>query len=61
VRPCQAGRRVGNAEIAIPGVGAQAIGLEVLLAVMADGDLLLRPPGLERRGGARLGLERLAR
>src|SRR5437764_11455615 len=44
MRPRQAGRRVGNAEVAVPRIGAQAVGLEILVAVMADRDALLRPP-----------------
>ena len=39
----QAVAGVGKAEIAILGVGAQAVGFEILVAVMADGDALLRP------------------
>ena len=34
---------VRNAEVAVFRVGAQAVGLEILFAVMADGDALLRP------------------
>jgi len=41
MRPRQAARRVGNAEIAIFGVSAQAIGFEILVAVVADGYALL--------------------
>ncbi len=39
----QAMRRVLDAEVAVMRVGAQAVGLEILFAVMADGDALLRP------------------
>ena len=39
----QAMARLRNAEIAVMRVGAQAVGLEILFAVMADGDALLRP------------------
>ena len=34
---------VRDAEVAVMRVGAQAVGLEILFAVMADGDALLRP------------------
>ena len=34
---------VRDAEVAILRVSAQAVGLEILFAVMADGDALLRP------------------
>jgi hypothetical protein len=41
-----------NAEVAVLRVSAQAVGLEISLAVMADGDALLgaRAPGGRRRG-----------
>ena len=42
----QAVARVGDAEVAVMRVGAQAVGLEILFAVMADGDALLRPRAL---------------
>ena len=38
----QAVGRVGKAEIAVVRVGAQAVGFEILFAVMADGDALFR-------------------
>ena len=34
---------VRNPEVAILRIGAQAVGLEILFAVMADGDALLWP------------------
>ena len=43
-------RRVRNAEVAILRVSAQAVGLEIFFAVMADGDALLRPRLLGRLG-----------
>ena len=46
----QAVRRVRDAEVAVVRVSAQAVGLEILLAVMADGDALLRPRLLGRLG-----------
>src|SRR5260370_37080179 len=66
MRPRQALARLGNSEVAIVRIGAQAIGLEVLVAIMADGDALFRPCALYRRRRARLGLaifglERLSR
>ena len=33
---------IRNPEVAVLCVGAQAVGLEILFAVMADGDALLR-------------------
>src|SRR6478735_3837617 len=61
----QAVRRVRNTEVAVLRVGAQAVGLEILLAVMADRDALLRPNllgrlGLWRRNAPRLRLDGLA-
>ncbi|MGY4489150.1 hypothetical protein ACVWWR_008341 [Bradyrhizobium sp. LM3.2] len=50
-----------DAEIAILRVGAQTVGLEVFLAVMADGDALLGTHGLFRGDSARLRFHRLAR
>jgi hypothetical protein len=41
MRSRQAMARIGNAEIAVFGVGAKPIGLEILLAVMTDRDALL--------------------
>ena len=46
----QAVRGVRDAEVAVLRVGAQAVGLEILFAVMADGDALLRPRLLDRLG-----------
>jgi hypothetical protein len=48
----QAVASVRDAEVAVMRVCAQAVGLEILLAVMADGDALLRPRLLGRRTGA---------
>src|ERR1700687_5393990 len=61
MRPRQALARLGNPEVAIVRIGAQAIGLEILVAIMADGDALFRPSALCRRRRARLGLNRLSR
>ena len=36
----------GNAEVAIMRIAAQAVGFEILVAVMADGDALFRPRAL---------------
>src|ERR1019366_4602269 len=47
---------VGYAEIAILRVGAQAVGLEILVAVMADGDALFRARAFGGGLRARLGL-----
>src|SRR4051812_39890212 len=54
-----------DAEVAVLRVSAQAVGLEILLAVMADRDVLLRPNllgrlGLWRRHAPRLRLDSLA-
>ena len=46
----QAVGRVRDAEVAVLRVSAQAVGLEILFAVMADGDALLRPRLLGRFG-----------
>ena len=46
----QAVAGVGDAEIAIMRVAAQAVGFEILLAIMADGDALLRTALRLRRG-----------
>jgi hypothetical protein len=40
---------LGNAEIAVMRVGTQTVGLEVLVAIMADGDALFRARALDRR------------
>src|SRR5262245_30673848 len=63
LRQTAAGR--GNAEVAVMRVGAQAVCLEVLVAIVTDGDALLwtrRPvgrlraaPRLERFAGGRFG------
>ena len=45
-------RSFRNAEVAVFCVSAQAVGLEILFAVMADGDALLRPRLLDRFGAA---------
>ena len=42
---------LGDAEIAILRVGAQAVGLEILFAVVADGDALLRTRAAFAAGG----------
>ena len=34
---------IGKAEVAVLRVGAQAVGLEILVTMMADGDALFRP------------------
>src|ERR1035437_9004292 len=47
---------VGDAEIAVLRVGAQAVGLEIFLAVMTDGDALLRTSAFGGGLRARLGL-----
>ena len=55
----QAMAGLGNAEIAVLRIGAQAIGFEILFAVMTDGDALFRTRA--RFGGrqrAGLGLAR---
>src|SRR5258708_35604086 len=52
----QAVAGLGNAEVAILGVGPQAIGHKILVAVMADGDALLRTRALGGGLPARLGL-----
>ena len=61
----QAVGSVGNAEVAVMRVSAQPVGLEILFAVMADGDALLRPRLLGRLGlgggHASLGPDGLAR
>ena len=56
----QAVARSRDAEIAVLRVGAQAVGLEILFAVMADGDALFRAPAAWAAGGA-LALQFLAR
>jgi len=53
--------RVGNAEIAVLRVGAQAVGLEILLAVMADRDTLFLARLWFCNCGSALGLDRLSR
>src|SRR5260221_1479283 len=52
----QAVGRVRNAEVAVSSVGAQAVGQKILVAVMTDGDALLRTRALGDRQPARLGL-----
>src|ERR1700694_1137163 len=64
LRPAAAGLR--NAEIAILRIGAQTIGFEILVAIMADGDALFRAsaPGgglRPRLGLAIFGLDLLSR
>src|SRR5438309_1598273 len=44
--------RLGNSEIPVLRVGAQAVCLEILIAMMADRDPLFGPRLLERNGGA---------
>ena len=61
----QAVRGFRDAEVAVLRVSAQAVGFEILLAVMADRDALLRPrlrfTALDFAGGSRrLGLDGLA-
>src|SRR4051812_5334494 len=53
---CEAVGCAGDAEVAIMRVGAKTVGLEILLAVMADRNALLWPPGFWRWRGARLQL-----
>ena len=50
----QAMGRAGDAEVAILRVGAQAVGLKILLAIMADGNALLRTAWLGGCDGSRL-------
>src|SRR6516164_7880467 len=57
----KASGRVRDAEVAILRIGAQSVGLEILLAVMADGDLLLRPRALHAGLRPPLARDRLAR
>src|SRR5260370_16285996 len=66
MRPRQATAGLRNAEIAILRIGAQTIGFEILVAVMADSDALFRASapggGLRvRLGFAILGLDRFSR
>lgn len=42
VRLREAARRIGKPEIAVMRVGTQAVGLEILVAIMADGNALVR-------------------
>src|SRR6266446_5575219 len=57
MRPREAVAGLRNAEIAIVRVGAQAIGFEILVAIVTDGDALLRPRArLCGRQRPRLGL-----
>src|SRR5215468_12328827 len=56
----QSMRRVLDAEVAIMRVGAQAVGLEIFLAMMTDGDALLRPRFRLGCSRAALGLDGLA-
>jgi hypothetical protein len=56
MRPRQAAARLGDSKVAINGVSAQTIRLEVLVTVMADGDALFRPRPFGRSDTGRLGL-----
>src|SRR6266516_7942662 len=47
---------LANAEIAVFRVSTQTVGFKVLIAIMADGDALLRTSALLRRQRARPGL-----
>src|SRR5687768_9585439 len=59
VRFDEAAGRLGEAEVAREGVGAQVSGLEVLLAQLADVQLLLRPAAFLREAFLRIELLRL--
>src|ERR1700733_3320878 len=61
MRLCEAVARIGNAEVTVMRVGAQAVGFEVFLAVMADGDALLGTRALYRCCCPALALQLLAR
>src|ERR1700730_5262031 len=56
MRPRQTPAGLGDPEIAISGIGAQTIGLEVLVPVMADGDALFRTHAFCNRRAARFGV-----
>src|SRR5438105_9702532 len=60
MRPCQPMACLGNAEIAVLCVSAQAVGLEILLAMMADRNALLGARFWFCGRGA-LGLDRFSR
>src|SRR6266850_463944 len=56
MRLCQALGGLANAEIAVFRVSTQTVGLEILVAIMVDGDALFRPRPFCGRYATRLGL-----
>jgi hypothetical protein len=61
MRACKPAGGIGDAEVSVLCVGAQAIGPEILFAMVADRNLLLRPRALCGRRRSALACEFSAR